>query len=885
MGVFTIVFFLSLFQNLPELKQPSGLAYDSVGRLYVTWSGSNAVTVYNEKEEEITRWTNLDLQSPKGIAIGKNGKIYLCDTGNHRIVCLNGDGTIDKTWGKRGKSDGEFESPQGIALDSSGNVIIADTYNHRIQIFDSEGKFLKKFGEYGDRTEQFNAPMDVAYRDGLLYIASGWNSRIDIYQYTPTSLEIQHVKPDDKGIIRGVWVCASIDVLDGGSVVGLDSGNGFVAIWTPNDFSKPLKQFDGGNYGRFREPSSVAVSPHGKIAIADTKNNRILILDRNLIDLPRPRVSRITSTSAVIEWEALMPVEKMPKFFIMKRTSRHNGELQKIQPQIRTLSNGAKSHSIHVSDLEPGTGYVYRVSHPYVRSIGKDKGLSRVYSFATRPAKGEMTILNIPIAIIVRLDLYNPEGSGGKERGSPPPPEYLNYIRKEFADARLFYFINSHCSVNLNFDWYIYDKPLTSGQEFPPEAQDDAILRTKGKSRDDYASLVVVDCERRYDPSRKAYYMQTSGGGTWGAHYYGIEEKMQPGQSVFLGGGDLAWLFTHEFHHAFDSMFHESGFEEYPFNHFADYRSGGFPGPFGEHWDGNAYILRVWPRQAFFYNLFGFITSTQDQDEDGIPDNDSALPFDEKRWGSDPKKKSTGGDGIGDLQRLMFANWVPATLESINNAAIEMIRPNSKKTDQTGMGIPDKLRNDPCVPFQEFISYGSPDITKSIEEEREWKSKWGRFRSKWLQGGVYATWDETALYLAFSFDRKPEAIQIITDFALDGVFSGQDNYYITIECDSGGATIKDFFVHNGAQNKWPFADRELVKKESLRIASTERKDWFQVRLKIPWHLVSNLTLQTGDTYAFAFNFRIRKGVNQWNGDAIHLSAFEPYKLFRARLVK
>jgi len=885
MGIFTVLFFLSLYQSGPELKQPSALAFDSAGKLYAIWMGSNAITIYDEKDEERTRWTNLGLQSPRGIAIGANGKLYVCDTGNHRIVCLNGDGTIHKTWGKQGKNDGEFESPHGVALDSSGNVIVADTYNHRIQIFDSEGKFLKKFGEYGDQPEQFNTPMGLAYRDGLLYIASGWNSRIDIYRYNPKNLEIQHVMPDDKGIIRGMWVCASVGVMNDGSVVGLDSGNGFVAIWSPNDFSKALRQFDGGNYGRFREPSSVSVSPNGEIAIADTKNDRILILDRNLSDIPRPRVSRITSTSAVIEWETLKPVKGFPTLLVMKRASRHNGELQRVRPEMRLLSSDPMFHSIFVSHLEPGTGYVYRVAHPYVRSIGKDKGLSRVYSFATEPAKGEATILNVPIAVIVRLDLYNPEGSGGRERGNPPPPEYLDYIRKEFADARLFYFINSHCTVNLVFDWFIYDKPLTSGQEFPPEAQDEALLRTKGKSREDYASLVVVDCERRYDSSRGAYYMQTSGGGTWGAHYYGLEEKMQPGHSVFLGGGDLAWLFTHEFHHAFDSMFHESGYEEYPFNHFGDYRVGGFPGPFGEHWDGNAYILRLWPRHALFYNLFGYISTTKDQDEDGIPDNDPALPFDEKRWGSDSKKKSTAGDGISDLKRLMFAHWVPATLESINNAAIDMIRPNPKKTDQTGMGIPDKSRRDPCIPFEESISFGSPDIEKSIDEEQAWGDKWGRFRSKWLEGGIYAKWDETALYLAFSFDRKPDAIQIITDFALDGVFSGQDNYYITIEWNEGGAFIKDFFVHNGAQNRWPFADRELVKKESLRIASTERKDWVQVRLKIPWHLPSNLTLRSGDIYAFAFNFRVRKGVNQWNGDAIHLSAFEPYKLFRARLVR
>src|SRR5262249_60717523 len=48
--------------------------------------------------------------------------------------------------GHEGVYDAEFSSPTGIALDKDGNMYVADTDNHSIQKFDKTGKFLARWG-------------------------------------------------------------------------------------------------------------------------------------------------------------------------------------------------------------------------------------------------------------------------------------------------------------------------------------------------------------------------------------------------------------------------------------------------------------------------------------------------------------------------------------------------------------------------------------------------------------------------------------------------------------------------------------------------------------------------------------------------------------------
>ncbi|HXX06336.1 MAG TPA: SMP-30/gluconolactonase/LRE family protein, partial [Candidatus Bathyarchaeia archaeon] len=100
--------------------------------------------------------------TPSGIAIDKNGYIYVVDTNNQRIEKFTSDGQFLTKWGTLGADDGQFFRPIGIAIDSSGNVYVTDSGNSRVQKFTSNGQFLTKWGSNGTDDGQFLSPAGIA---------------------------------------------------------------------------------------------------------------------------------------------------------------------------------------------------------------------------------------------------------------------------------------------------------------------------------------------------------------------------------------------------------------------------------------------------------------------------------------------------------------------------------------------------------------------------------------------------------------------------------------------------------------------------------------------------------------------------------------------------
>ena len=59
---------------------------------------------------------------------------------------------------------GDFARPAGLAVDRDGNLYVADTLNNRIEIFDGDGKFVSTFGKAGDGPGYFCAAQRRRHR-------------------------------------------------------------------------------------------------------------------------------------------------------------------------------------------------------------------------------------------------------------------------------------------------------------------------------------------------------------------------------------------------------------------------------------------------------------------------------------------------------------------------------------------------------------------------------------------------------------------------------------------------------------------------------------------------------------------------------------------------
>jgi len=174
------------------IDSPSGLAVDSDGKLYVADNDRQHIVVFDSNGEWENVWGDSgfdpgELSRPGDLALDSAGFLYEVDAANDRIQKFTRAGDFITTWGDFGDEDGKFRAPSGIAVDSAGNVFVTDSQLHRIQKFSQNAVDPLKYdhvwsrGSEGSGVEQFFAPSGVAVDStGKLYVTDTNNQRVQI---------------------------------------------------------------------------------------------------------------------------------------------------------------------------------------------------------------------------------------------------------------------------------------------------------------------------------------------------------------------------------------------------------------------------------------------------------------------------------------------------------------------------------------------------------------------------------------------------------------------------------------------------------------------------------------------------------------------------------
>lgn len=179
------------------MAEPSGLALDIQNRLlYVSDVTLDQILVYDAdtfkllrkmgttgKNHELT--TPGDFAKPTGLALDKEGNLYVADTLNNRIEVFDADGAFIRTWGKNGDGPGYFARPKGVAIDSDGHVWVADGMQDRVQVFTNEGQLLIVMGGHGMLPGQFQGLVSIASdnRRNRIYTSEIYPGRVQEFRY------------------------------------------------------------------------------------------------------------------------------------------------------------------------------------------------------------------------------------------------------------------------------------------------------------------------------------------------------------------------------------------------------------------------------------------------------------------------------------------------------------------------------------------------------------------------------------------------------------------------------------------------------------------------------------------------------------------------------
>jgi sugar lactone lactonase YvrE len=264
-----------------SLYGPYTVALDGSGNLYVPDCNNNRVLYYPMGSTTATRvygqggsfTTNpankggisaKSLYCPSGIAVDKNGNLYISDADNSRVLYYPaGSTTATRVYGqggsfttntanKGGISAISLSIPGLITLDGNGNLYVVDYENHRvlyylsgsttaIRVYGQSGSFTTNIvNKGGISAKSLYYPWGIAVDgSGNLYVADYGNSRVLYYPAGTTT--------------------ATRVYGQGGSFTTNTQNNGGISA------------------NSLDEPYSVAVDSSGNLYVFDTLNNRVLV--------------------------------------------------------------------------------------------------------------------------------------------------------------------------------------------------------------------------------------------------------------------------------------------------------------------------------------------------------------------------------------------------------------------------------------------------------------------------------------------------------------------------------------------------------------------------------------------------------------------------------
>lgn len=199
----------------------------------------------------------------KVLADVESKRIFIADSGHHRIVVATWDGQVRNIvgTGERGSKNGDFSTatfsmPQGLALDGT-SLLVADTENHMIRKIDFTNNKVTTLAGTGRQgtalivrnsrrptSQAIASPWDLAIHDQLLYIAMAGTHQI--WRMTLNGDRIQTYAGS-----------GTEDIVDG---------------------SLRLKKTFDSSVANFAQPTGLAAGPN-KLYIADSEGSSIRAID------------------------------------------------------------------------------------------------------------------------------------------------------------------------------------------------------------------------------------------------------------------------------------------------------------------------------------------------------------------------------------------------------------------------------------------------------------------------------------------------------------------------------------------------------------------------------------------------------------------------------
>jgi DNA-binding beta-propeller fold protein YncE len=155
-----------------SLNGPSGIAFDSVGNLYVSCAPFSNGTILKFTPDGVSSiFANTNLAGNEYLTFDQSGNLYASYWSSQIVMKYTPEGV-----GSVFASGGSLDGPHGLAFDSIGNLYVANYFGNTIERFSSDGTYLGSFAI------GLNNPTGLAFDSaGYLYVANAGSNLIARY--------------------------------------------------------------------------------------------------------------------------------------------------------------------------------------------------------------------------------------------------------------------------------------------------------------------------------------------------------------------------------------------------------------------------------------------------------------------------------------------------------------------------------------------------------------------------------------------------------------------------------------------------------------------------------------------------------------------------------
>ena len=358
-----------------------------------------APTVLAERTEQTLRF-------PSKLAVLPDGRLVVSDAGQHRLVVFQADGaTVDAIigTGERGHDDGDedtarFAEPNGVlalpaevAQEVGYDLLVADTAAHRLRgVKIGQDRLLRSRtatevttlagtgeqwmqgeplprGEGDARSYSLSTPWDLTWSHSLNRAVIAMAGIHQLWTYDPaTGALLVLAGTTQEGLVDGPAVTSwwaqpsGLDEMPDGRIVIADSESSAVRLLDPQTMQvstlvgKGLFDFghvDGPlDRARLQHPLGVTALPDGRIAIADTYNGAIRLLDEETGEVVTVATDLKEPSDAIVG----PPVDGIGQLIVVESGAHRITWVPVAKAAERVIDEGAQRSERPATEVGPG---------------------------------------------------------------------------------------------------------------------------------------------------------------------------------------------------------------------------------------------------------------------------------------------------------------------------------------------------------------------------------------------------------------------------------------------------------------------------------------------------------------------------------------------------